>query len=337
MTKKLEIVAVKTNKNIYFSLKKELQSSYNYYSNDIRGYLFNDRQPIESFTRGWYYLNETDITSVKKILPKETVNHRYVLKNKAIQSEAIPLVLIKSEVEKYDSDEETTYWVHPYSDMRPLYELEWDELPERVEDVEFDVDVVYSVDVDAIIKPERINIDQWNSSSHQNMSRPQEPQHELLSKIIFPPILEPLTPCKYTSKQVYDMVREFVKKNHNREFCEISSDYDFCFQVNKKIPLADPHSWQKELLKANGKSYKPKKFETRYTGSRTVKLFEMTHSENKYKGYTIIPEMFAENEQELLDKMDALCNEILQKINEPLVDCPVCRGCGVVIKDEKAV
>jgi len=195
--------------------------------------------------------------------------------------------------------------------------------------------VIYNLDVDTIIKPSRIGVDEWNSSFHENRIRTIEPQHELLSKIIFPPVIEPLTPCKYTSKQVYEIVRSFIKKNHNREFCEISSDYNFCFQVNKKIPLADPHSWQKEILKTNGKSYKPKKFETRYTGTRTVKLFEMTHSEDKYKGYTVIPEMFADNEQELMDKMNTLCNEILQKINEPLVDCPVCRGCGVVIKDEK--
>lgn len=328
----LNLVAVKTKNKTYFSKQADLEKNYSY-SGGLQYLLFNGQPPKKTFQDWWYYV-DGDIESIQEKLPAKRINQRFILNDPSIQSDKIPLELPES-VRYYDDDDEKYLWKEPYQHFESLYSLTWDTQEEEFKDVEFELNILLELDMDEIVLPvypsykERVYSDL--------IDRKQVPHHELLSKVIFPPIVEPLTPCKYTSKQVYMIVREYVKRNYNPKYCEINSDYDFCFQVNKKIPLANPHEWQQEILKRNGKSYSPKKFQTRYTGSRSVKIFEMTHAEDKYKGYTPIPEIYGDTEQDLIDKVNSLCEEIINKINEPLVECGCCKGLGVIENNEKIV
>ena len=43
-------------------------------------------------------------------------------------------------------------------------------------------------------------------------------------------------PCKLTSKkQMYSIVRNWIKTNINPKCAEITNDYDFCFTVKRKL------------------------------------------------------------------------------------------------------
>jgi hypothetical protein len=44
-------------------------------------------------------------------------------------------------------------------------------------------------------------------------------------------------PCSITSKQTYDIVRYYVKENIDPKQAEVTSDYDFCFTVKKKVAI----------------------------------------------------------------------------------------------------
>lgn len=330
----LYLIAVKTNTKTYFAEEHNVENG-SYYNSPLQEYYFNGIQPKKSFQRGWYYVDGNIERVEKKVQPSQ-INKRFVLVDESLCSDKIPLE-ISYDVRYYDEYSESYKWKEPFRNLESLYVLKWDDKDEGFEIIEFSLNVVLELDENDLKLPiypsykEKI----YGNLYDKEIERKHIPQHEILSKIMFPSIVEHLTPCKYTSKQVYEIVREYVKRNYNPEFCEISSDYDFCFQVNKKIPLPNTKEWQKEIYKTNGTSFKHRKYETRYTNHRTVPVFEMTHAEDKYKGYTPIPEIFGNTEQDLIDKVNILCEEIVVKINEPLVECVCCKGLGVILDENK--
>jgi len=160
-------------------------------------------------------------------------------------------------------------------------------------------------------------------------------KYPVLSQITTPSILLNQTPCSLTSKQSYDIIRSYVKENINLSVARITSDYDFCFNVEKLIELYEPESYTVDInATLCGKKRKPK-YETRFRKTRSVKIFEMTHDERNYKGYTAIEGFSAENEPELAKKIENFLITLMEKINKPLVDCPHCKGYGVIGIDEQ--
>lgn len=154
-------------------------------------------------------------------------------------------------------------------------------------------------------------------------------RHQLIDKMMFPDILLPERPCKFTSKQMYDITRAYIKDNINNKYATISSDYDFCFEVKKKIKKYTPEevTYYNIFAKTKKQRNTPHKKIVKY---REETIFKMTNSKSKYDGYPIIEEMTAKNETELKEKVDTWLSELIKKINEPLVECPHCNGLGVI-------
>jgi hypothetical protein len=61
----------------------------------------------------------------------------------------------------------------------------------------------------------------------------------------------------------------------------------------------------------------------------------MTHEQEKYKGYSVIPEMFANSEAELKEKVDIWLEGLMEIINKPLCQCPHCQGTGYIDEIKK--
>lgn len=154
-------------------------------------------------------------------------------------------------------------------------------------------------------------------------------EHQLIDKMMFPDILLSERPCKFTSKQMYDITRAYIKDNINNKYATISSDYDFCFEVKKKIKKYTPEEVTYYNIFARTKKQRntPHKKIVKY---REETIFKMTNSKSKYDGYPIIEEMTAKNETELKEKVDTWLSNLIEKINEPLVECPHCNGLGVI-------
>ena len=83
-----------------------------------------------------------------------------------------------------------------------------------------------------------------------------------------------------------------------------------------------------------GTKKKPK-YETRYRKSREVEVFNMTSAKDKYNNYTIIKGFEGNSEEDLKNKIDTYLEELMAIINEPLHDCPHCKGMGVILNDKK--
>ena len=152
--------------------------------------------------------------------------------------------------------------------------------------------------------------------------------------MIFPEILLSERPCKFTSKQMYDITRQYIIEHIDNSVAQITSNYDFCFEVKKLIPLIEPETITYQHIFARTKRER-NKIHTRVKKYNEKTIFEMTNEQEHYKGYTVIPEMCANSEAELKEKVDTWLESLIEIINKPLCQCPHCQGTGYLDKIEK--
>ena len=172
----------------------------------------------------------------------------------------------------------------------------------------------------------------WESEGYTPLTQ-DSISHELVDTLLFPDIVLPARTSKLTSKQTYKVIRKYIQDNINPKYAQISSDYDFCVTVEKKISLFEKVPYQRNISSFNAK--RPK-YITDYRHNRQIKIFEMTHDgdDGNYKGYTAIKPFEGKNIEDLKNNIDNYLAELMTKINEPLHDCPNCKGLGVILKNE---
>lgn len=330
----LQIYTIKTKSKLFISADPNNNSGYNNPSN-LNDYYFNGEKAKKSFHASWLYLEE-EIKQITKKQSGKQINQRYELIDKSLASEKIPLILTKDEATKCDSS--TDYeleWKEPYKIYSSLYEYKWDYEPEKFVEVPFNIILLYDLDYD-ISEPKEINYKAIHKSSYSNSNyeiKNEDVIHQLADRIFFPSLMIHEKPCLLTSKQTYDIVRRFIKDNINPAVAKITSDYDFCFTVKKRIPISKPYSVQYDGRSLFSKSRKPKMM-TRHVSETEVEIFEMTHENDKYKGYTPIEGFEGKNEDDLKDKLDSYLTELITFINEPLKECEHCGGRGVIFNEK---
>jgi hypothetical protein len=204
-----------------------------------------------------------------------------------------------------------------------LYSYKSDRLESTVP-VEFEVIELADVDLVPGVVPFSYEVSQVTKVTQNSVKYP------VLTQITVPSLLHPATPCSLSSKDTYDIIRHHVKQHINLDVAKITSDYYFCFTVKKLIELYEPEEYKVDVNQFHKRSQP--KYETRYRKTREVEVFEMTHDEKCYKGYTIIKGFSANSQPELAAVIDNYLDELMMEINEPLADCPHCKGLGVVVK-----
>lgn len=330
----LKIIGVKTNKGYYITDNCENDS---YFRTILSYYIINGEKATETFKKDWFFINK-ELSSIEEYTDPEQINQRYELIDKELASNKIPLTLKKKDIVYYDEDDNENCWKEDYRHLQSLYEFKYDTKPKELVQVEYEYNTVMELNIDEINSPNKfcypVKRTQWSSDGLIDLTN-ENFEHQIIDKVMFPSIVLHEMPCKLSSEQVYKILRQYIKQHINYEVAEITSDYDFCFTVKKKISLDNPHESKSEIHKANGRSYKPPKYNKKYISTRSVSVFQMTYSPKCYDGYSCIDEIVAKNENELTEKMDGLCRETITMINEPLVDCPHCHGMGVILKGSK--
>jgi len=195
------------------------------------------------------------------------------------------------------------------SEISGLYKYQYDTTKGELENVEFEVEVLSEEDNFYIEKP-------------KYKSTP-----SLMVALTTHPALHTEKPCSITGKELYTILRQYVKLNINPMYARVTSDYDFCFTVQKVI-LHSPESYQVNVGKR-----KPK-YETRYRRERTVKVLET--SPEGYSSYPRQEGISAKNQKELEEKIDKYLEDILEMVNKPYVECECCGGLGVIIDTNSA-
>jgi hypothetical protein len=314
----LNILCVKTDKGCFISDCKATSGyDYQYHQPKIDKMFFNGKKPTGTYYPNWFYVEEYH-TTIQREVRGACVNRRYELVDTTLQSNKMPLVIPCEDREKYNEA------------VFNLYKYIYDQEPDYMEDVECNIQVVCEIDnynFPPKFEYKAIEKAGWNERQYTITNA--NVQHQMLDKMIFPPVLLHERPCKFTSKQMYDMTRQYILTHIDNSVATVTSNYNFCFEVKKLIPLIEPETIKYQNIFGRTKRER-NKIHTTIKKYEEKSIFEMTHEQERYKGYSVIPEMFANSEAELKEKVDTWLEGLMEIINKPLCQCPHCQGTGYI-------
>lgn len=323
MEEKLKIYIIKTDKCWFV----KGNSKYPWDIDQIKYYYFNNKQPKETFSKGWYQI---DIPKNNELIIEETIdgekyNERYEIKDKEYISNKLPEIIKIEDREKYYDEDYEDYKI-----LNEFYNYKYDEKEPYKKILEYDMEILF--EINNFKFPEKFEygfegIRRWNFNEEPYIINRDSIEHQELDKIIFPDLLLINRPCSLSSKQMYDITRKYIKDNIDNSIAKITDDYDFCFKVKKIVKLLVPEKITYQNLFGRTKKER-EKIICSTKEYKEVEIFEMTYEPENYKGYTAIKPMYANSEYELKQKIDTWLKELINQINKPLVQCPHCNGTG---------
>lgn len=296
----------------------------------------NDKPLTKTFHPEWWIAEgESELATFSGWAGKQAINERYVLLNEAVGG--LASVIQKEDVERDDEGR----WAGQHTGLDLLYRYENDWLDLGFKPKEFEPEPLgkltfsklgdptgfgYELHGERFDETKRVALDYKSLiSEHGWLARIGVDD---IAKAMTPDIAWHLYPCSVDSHTTYRIIRAHVKDHIDPLFAEITSDYDFCFTVKKKVRII-PFVRRWEETKLTGKSYRPPRFRTKMVDYESHEVFEMTHAKEKYRGYTVVDGFKGESLSDLAANIDRYLAELIGVINAPLAQCPHCGGKGV--------
>jgi len=315
----MKIIGIKTNNGYYISENHENKS---YFNGSLESCIVNNERLLSTFKKDWYKVAEKPFL-IQRVIKGTSTNRRYELINKELKTvfpEMIPY---------QDTIDEDGDMLDYFSSIKGLYEYKYDLTEDTLEDISFDFEEILSIE--EIKEPNSLSYKRYGNYSKPILNlTDSNVKYDFVAEIITPSILLHTQPCKLSRKESFDIVRAYIKDNINPKVSEITSDYDFCLTVQKRLPLAKPYAYQVDIN--IGRRGRKPKYETRYKKESKVVIYEIAPS--KYDTYTVIEPFVGENQEDLQKNIDSYLNHIITVINEPLKFCSCCDGTGVVFNKE---
>lgn len=273
-------------------------------------FLFDGQTALPAHKKGWYELPRLP-KKVEKIIKPSSKLIGFKLKDGFPPSEKLPEKVDPDFFDEIDGDDDEIHYKN--EEIMGLYEGIYEEQPAYNKQIEFEISTIAH-----------------KNSNWHFMTAPQNVQHYLIDEITKHSDLLQDERCFLSSEESYKRIREFVKLNINPRVAYVSSDYDFHFEVSKKITLHE-----KEMFKRNVKPFaKRPKYVEDYRVDRKVSVYDIIPKEEVRKSYSthsdVAPKFEGENYEDLEDNINRYLTELIEKINEPLKDCPHCKGKGVL-------
>ena len=319
----LDIHMVKTDKCCFITDCIAIDGyDWNYHRSKLKDLFFDGEKPEATFISNWLKIKQYPST-IQQLQSVPAINCRYELKDTELASEKLPNIIFYENRNNYD---ENIFSLYTYKD---------DKQEPILVDVEYNIKI--AMEVENFELPPVINykaIRRVSFSDQEFNITNKSIEHQLFDKLIFPEVMLHTRPCSISSQNLFALVRQYVKDNIDTKVAKVTSDYDFCFTVKKIIPLLEPETITYQNIFAKTKKERAKiKYSTKTF--KEVEIFEMTHAQEKYRGYTVIDPIFADNEQELKNKIDEYLLNLITIINQPLHLCPNCKGTGYIDEIEK--
>ncbi len=282
-----------------------------------------------------------DISSIDKVEWKSSPTYEpiaYKLKAVELTSDKIPLYLKQEEVQPYMDWDDCTRWTN-YEEIRGLYTVDSVQKEGVLSPVEYQLVCLGTLQIDNIESPATMAINVSNPRAIPTEAKGYDlsglVSYSDLEQMLTPEFLLHERPCKLSSSQMYKIVRSWVKTNINPECAEITSDYDFCFTVKRKLHHP-PIAVRTEVKKKNGRSYATPKFNTHNKTYESVKIFEMTWAGYRgaygYEGYTCIPPLEGSSLKDISERLKYYLETLMEEINKEVEKCSCCNGYGHVVK-----
>ena len=274
---------------------------------DCSRYLFDGKAAESTNKVEWYRIDKIPtIVSEKK--PDERINERYELKAGYAANDLMPKVIAKDQVDEYE-------------EVLGLYTYKYDSIPGGYEDVEFNIEKIYEKE-DFVFVPNKYDA-----------------QTDLITQIEYPEEAYQDKPCRIDSSQMLKLIREYVKANIDASVATIKSDYDFHFEVAKKIALANPYNIKVDTnYSSMNRRRKPKWVDKMIsTKETTIINFKDKASSSSYgNDCKVAPSIVGENYTDLQNKVENYLSELMKQINKNYCECPNCKGWGIVeVEDGK--
>ena len=222
-----------------------------------------------------------------------------------------------------------------FSPLRSLYEPTYEISPEKWEEREFEAVCLGAYEVEDYQQPEKMKIKlhrehtSWGGVKTEEVDLSFIVCYSDIERILTPSFMLHKRPCFLKPDQVYKIIRAHIKENINPHCAEITSDYDFCFTVKRKIHHP-PVVSKVEIKKSNGRSYATPKFKTTSTTHKSVELFEM--APKAYNNYTVCQGWQAESLEEMKEQVRLYLDALMEEINKDVELCSCCNGVGAVVK-----
>ena len=319
--KELIIKAIKVS-NGYFI------SHGSYATQLISSYKFDGVVPVETFNSQWAYV--PSIENCVFVNQEKNIRKGFRLKDNVIPTEELPKEVTEEELGKYDMenyDSTNRAFYDPIYETIPSFEEPCDvnatvllECPE-IENVK---DFVYKVR----------NAIYPNSQPGRTISSYNVINQEI-DKIVFPTPVLAVRPSQLSSVDSYEIIRNYIKDNIDPKVAVITSDYDFCLTVQKRIPLAEKqkYTYDANLNFFSNRKRKPK-IVTDFKVERKMTCFECAPLKDGkvYNGYTRCVEFEGNSWEDLQNNINSYLEELIKEINKPIIDCDKCKGCGVLLQ-----
>ena len=322
----LELIAITTNDGpVFVCGKNDVGASSYHGSANLPRYRFDGEKPQETFARYWFVLKKMPelVTEDSKV---EKTNRRFELYDNSL-SDKFPNVLTYEDVDAaFDGYGNLIWRNREYSSVQDLYAEKWDYTEPEAIQVEFSVEVLMN------IESSELNRVEFSYPTAADFGKPgpsitqDSLSHQLLDKILFPSLVLHKRPVSLSSKQVYAIVREHVRKNIDGAVARITSDYNFCFTVKRVVKLATPYRYTVDLNA--GYKRRRQKLVEKVQVEKLEECFEMTSAEDRYKGYTVISGITADNDAELKETLDKYLDDLMEFINMRVEECIHCNGTG---------
>jgi len=201
-----------------------------------------------------------------------------------------------------------------YEGVSECYTRVEERSPETLENVPFQLHVIAERDTFEVVKSEF------------------DLTYGLIDQLtIADPILSQEKPCRMSATQSYEIIRQHVKRNINSRYAEITSDYDFCFTVQKRIELAVLEPFTRDV----GTKRRPKTV-TDYRKHRSIVVYNVAPPDRQtgkpYNGYPLVEPFVGTSHEDLKARIAAFLEDLMEQINRPLCECKACGGKGVVVE-----
>ncbi len=285
----MELIAIKKNNKYYIRHKTEKYFTF--------GNLVFDIEPLESFSENWLVFEQLPSHCQKKF-PASNKVIGYRLKEGYIASDKAPLNVPIDYFEYLGDDD------YKNSDVRGLYDSELELIPEKLEDIQFNIEVI-DEDCEPLLKPKY----QFISDFPYFIENHEVVRHKY--------------PCHIEAQELFNLIKQYIKFNLP-EHCKVTSDYGFHFCVELIAPVIHEETYQKNISRMNAKK---QTYQTVPLRSISYKIIDIGIPGEKY-GKDIIKNITGLNYAELESKIDALLNEYKEKMTTKLIVCPACKGYG---------
>lgn len=338
----MKLQVLKAENGIYVSSSQTTYSGRADLSLYMYQYNHDNSKIQDTFLTYWKYIEgDETVYSVKKKKPTNYINVRWELIDKEDNELNLPEVLKPEDVcEWWDDDDEVYDHVigkdSKYYKFRTFYSREKDVAPDEYEDVEFEVEMLGTLscenvnnfsDMQVVVGKTGYSHRTPGSDITSDLSR--IVSYSEIEKMLIPDLAMHNRPCSVDKDTTYKIIRNYVNDHIDGKYARVTSNYDFCFTVKKRVRL-EPYTYQTEIKKSNGRSYARPKFKTHKVSFREVEVFEMCPSK-AYQKYTSIEGFKGNSLTDLAENIKLYLDELMEVINAPVHECSVCKGVGTVV------